>query len=118
MNAQQEVDLVVFSDEECDSIHGGKPHPTNICAGVPEGGKGQCSVRETFLKLMLRADSLNFHFRETLAVLSSSMVIRLELCLGPSNPALPLPTLEFTLKSHPTLTGSAQRLTKLLCFNF
>jgi trypsin len=46
MNVQQEVELVVFSDEECDSIHGGKPHPTNICAGVPGGGKGQCSVRE------------------------------------------------------------------------
>ncbi|XP_059470395.1 chymotrypsin-1-like [Neocloeon triangulifer] len=43
MNIQQEVDLVVYSDEECDAIHGGRPHPTNICAGVIGGGKGQCS---------------------------------------------------------------------------
>ena len=49
MNVQQEVELVVFSDEECDSILGGKPHPTNICAGVPEGGKGQCSVNIIFM---------------------------------------------------------------------
>lgn len=42
----QEVDLIVFSDEECASRHNDdfQPHPSNICGGVPEGGKGQCSV--------------------------------------------------------------------------
>lgn len=41
----QEVDLFVVADPECEQFHHGDPHPTNICAGVPEGGKGQCSVR-------------------------------------------------------------------------
>lgn len=39
----QKVILQVFSDEECSERMHGLPHPTNICAGVPEGGKGQCS---------------------------------------------------------------------------
>ncbi|XP_065339635.1 chymotrypsin-1-like [Cloeon dipterum] len=42
-NIEQEAELVVYSDEECGAIHGGRPHPTNICAGVQGGGKGQCS---------------------------------------------------------------------------
>lgn len=33
----------IFSDAECSRRHGVTIHPTNICAGVPEGGKGQCS---------------------------------------------------------------------------
>lgn len=41
----QKVDLRVFSDEECQSIHYAPVHSTNICAGVDEGGQGQCSVR-------------------------------------------------------------------------
>ncbi|XP_061397643.1 chymotrypsin-2-like [Musca vetustissima] len=39
----QKVDLEIFSDAECSRRHGIDIHPTNICAGVPEGGKGQCS---------------------------------------------------------------------------
>lgn len=44
-NHLQEVDLIVFSDEECFRRHSNAtPHQSNICGGVPEGGKGQCSV--------------------------------------------------------------------------
>ncbi|XP_075155389.1 trypsin isoform X1 [Haematobia irritans] len=39
----QKVDLDVFSDAECSRRHGLQIHSSNICAGVPEGGKGQCS---------------------------------------------------------------------------
>lgn len=46
----QEVDLIVFSDEECFSRHvRQRPHQSNICGGVLEGGKGQCSVSATIL---------------------------------------------------------------------
>jgi trypsin len=44
MQYQQEVDIFVVSDPDCEAVHSGEPHPSNICAGVPEGGKGQCSV--------------------------------------------------------------------------
>lgn len=45
MDHLQEVDLIVFSDEECARRHStSPPHPSNICGGVPEGGKGQCNV--------------------------------------------------------------------------
>lgn len=41
----QEVSLIVFSDEECRRRHSqAPPHESNICGGVPDGGKGQCSV--------------------------------------------------------------------------
>lgn len=40
----QEVDLIVFSDEECRRRHDDTIHPSHICGGVPEGGQGQCSV--------------------------------------------------------------------------
>lgn len=39
----QEVDLIVFSDEECRNRHNSPIHPSHICGGVPEGGRGQCS---------------------------------------------------------------------------
>lgn len=39
----QKVHLQTFSDEECSQWHGTQLHPTTICAGVPEGGRGQCS---------------------------------------------------------------------------
>ncbi|XP_063911253.1 trypsin-like [Zophobas morio] len=42
----QQVNIVVYSDDECEKIHA-QTGPTNrkfnICAGVPEGGKGQCN---------------------------------------------------------------------------
>jgi trypsin len=45
MQMQQEVDIFVVADPECKEAHYQDPHPSNICAGVPEGGKGECSVR-------------------------------------------------------------------------
>lgn len=39
----QQVDLMVFSDEECRNLHNSPIHPSHICSGVPEGGRGQCS---------------------------------------------------------------------------
>lgn len=39
----QKVQLQVFSDEECSERHQTQLHASQICAGVPEGGKGQCS---------------------------------------------------------------------------
>lgn len=40
----QRVDLRVYSTAECAAIHSGRTYPSNICAGVYGGGKGQCSV--------------------------------------------------------------------------
>ncbi|KAF5289133.1 hypothetical protein FQR65_LT02023 [Abscondita terminalis] len=38
------VDIFVYSDEACKRIHGKNiTTAVHICAGVPEGGKGQCS---------------------------------------------------------------------------
>lgn len=39
----QKVDLQVFSAFDCGQLHRSKVHYTNICGGIPEGGKGQCS---------------------------------------------------------------------------
>ncbi|KAH8419888.1 hypothetical protein KR009_003487 [Drosophila setifemur] len=39
----QKVHLQVFSDQECSERHQTQLHASQICAGVPEGGKGQCS---------------------------------------------------------------------------
>lgn len=44
----QEVNLVVFSNEECSFRHNRSIHRSNICGGVPEGWKGQCSVNIQF----------------------------------------------------------------------
>lgn len=43
MQSLQEVDIFVVADPDCEAVLNGL-HPSNICAGVPEGGKGQCSV--------------------------------------------------------------------------
>ncbi|GLG94130.1 Trypsin-1 [Gryllus bimaculatus] len=51
MQRLQTVDILIVSDEECLAIHSSSipgytpmyPHPSNICAGVPGGGKGQCN---------------------------------------------------------------------------
>ncbi|XP_068156863.1 chymotrypsin-2 [Drosophila tropicalis] len=43
-NTLQEVQLKVYSDEECVLRHNGSTDPQyHICGGVDEGGKGQCS---------------------------------------------------------------------------
>ncbi|XP_069701211.1 trypsin alpha-like [Periplaneta americana] len=36
------VDIKTYSDEDCLKVMPGYVRPNNICAGVPEGGKGQC----------------------------------------------------------------------------
>lgn len=43
MTSLQKVDLIVVSAYDCNQIHRSKVHYTNICGGIPEGGKGQCS---------------------------------------------------------------------------
>jgi hypothetical protein len=44
MENLQHVNVSVYDDGECQSIHFHLVHDTNICAGVPDGGRGQCSV--------------------------------------------------------------------------
>lgn len=39
----QKVDIQVFSWFDCAALHTSTVHPTNICGGIPEGGRGQCS---------------------------------------------------------------------------
>lgn len=43
MTHLQKVDLQVVESRDCDKIHNSTVHFSNICAGVPEGGRGQCS---------------------------------------------------------------------------
>lgn len=43
MSNLQKVDLQVFSAFDCAQLHSSTVHYTNICGGIPEGGKGQCS---------------------------------------------------------------------------
>lgn len=42
-NTLQEVNLKVYSDEECNYRHNGVTFNSQICGGVDEGGMGQCS---------------------------------------------------------------------------
>lgn len=49
----QEVDLIVFSDEDCRRRHDDMIYPSHICGGVPEGGRGQCSVSDIFKNIFL-----------------------------------------------------------------
>uniref|UniRef100_A0A1A9X1D6 Peptidase S1 domain-containing protein n=1 Tax=Glossina brevipalpis TaxID=37001 RepID=A0A1A9X1D6_9MUSC len=39
----QKVDLQIFDDQNCSERYDLKLHNSTICAGVPEGGKGQCN---------------------------------------------------------------------------
>lgn len=42
--------LLVFSKKECARrCHKYSIHATNMCAGIPEGGRGQCYVRNVLL---------------------------------------------------------------------
>jgi trypsin len=48
MHDLQKVYIEVYSDDDCERIHavtGPTDRKYHVCAGVPEGGKGQCSVR-------------------------------------------------------------------------
>ncbi|XP_037952058.1 chymotrypsin-2-like [Teleopsis dalmanni] len=42
-NHLQEVNLKIYSDDECATRHNFKTNENQICGGVDEGGKGQCS---------------------------------------------------------------------------
>lgn len=42
-NRLQEVDLFVVSNADCKRLHQFDIYDTNLCAGIEEGGKGQCS---------------------------------------------------------------------------
>lgn len=51
MENLQRVDLKVYSDEECERIHAltsPASREYHVCAGVDEGGKGQCNVSTVF----------------------------------------------------------------------
>lgn len=43
MTHLQKVDLQIFTSFDCNQLHRSPVHYTNICGGIPEGGKGQCS---------------------------------------------------------------------------
>ena len=59
MTDLQKVNILVFPDADCERIHAltGPTHwSRHVCAGVPEGGKGQCNVsgfKWTILKGLL-----------------------------------------------------------------
>lgn len=41
----QNVNLLIYSDEECVERHDHLTNPSvHICVGVPDGSKGQCAV--------------------------------------------------------------------------
>lgn len=44
----QRVDLRTYAAEDCQKLHMKKIHPSNVCAGAPEGGRGQCNVGNCF----------------------------------------------------------------------
>lgn len=47
MQNLQRVDIRVFTDEECESLHaltGPTSRLYHVCAGIYGGGKGQCNV--------------------------------------------------------------------------
>jgi secreted trypsin-like serine protease len=39
----QKADLQIYAPADCNDLHGGGVHFTNICGGIPGGGRGQCS---------------------------------------------------------------------------
>jgi hypothetical protein len=53
MEKLQQVNISVYNDAECQSIHFNPVHETNICAGYPDGGRGQCSVSIGYVKMSL-----------------------------------------------------------------
>jgi hypothetical protein len=44
MRYLQEAEIVTLSDADCDKLTIGAIHYSDLCAGVPEGGVGQCIV--------------------------------------------------------------------------
>ncbi|XP_017776596.1 PREDICTED: chymotrypsin-1-like [Nicrophorus vespilloides] len=44
MQNLQRVDIICYTDANCESAHhGSTDREVHVCAGIPEGGKGQCS---------------------------------------------------------------------------
>jgi hypothetical protein len=39
------VDVVTYTDEQCNAVLEGYVKPSNLCAGTSGGGRGHCSVR-------------------------------------------------------------------------
>lgn len=53
MQNLQRVDIQVFTDEDCESLHawtGPTSRLYHVCAGIVGGGKGQCNV-SSFVEL-------------------------------------------------------------------
>lgn len=44
----QKVNITIVDIEECKSIHYNTVYNSNLCAGVPQGWKGQCNVSFVF----------------------------------------------------------------------
>lgn len=47
MENLQRVDILIYTDDDCESLHaqtGPTSRSYHVCAGVPEGGRGQCNV--------------------------------------------------------------------------
>lgn len=40
----QKADLRTYAAGDCQKLHRKKIHATNVCAGAPNGGMGQCNV--------------------------------------------------------------------------
>jgi hypothetical protein len=64
----QMVNVLTYSDEECQEVMPGYVTASNICAGVPGGGKGHCGVsrsvtRRAYLRVidLLLVLALLFH---------------------------------------------------------
>jgi len=55
MTTLQKVNLKIYSSSECDALNELKVHPTQICAGIEGGYKGQCYDKSflPFFKLFL-----------------------------------------------------------------
>lgn len=47
MTHLQRVDIICYTDDNCEAAHSNPSNPADrryhVCAGIPEGGKGQCS---------------------------------------------------------------------------
>lgn len=46
----QEVNISVFTDMECYYSLGVMLHQSTLCSGVPDGGKGQCTVNSEVVR--------------------------------------------------------------------
>lgn len=50
MDDLQRVDILLYSDDACEAAHYNvTSRAYHVCAGIPEGGKGQCNVSTFFI---------------------------------------------------------------------